>query len=100
MNGNYTCLTPCKNNGICVGNNLCDCSASGGYTGPQCDIPGCASPCQNGGSCTGLNQCTCINLYTGPLCEIPDQNSSVSEGLIVSPSALIFLLFAFVFTLF
>jgi hypothetical protein len=41
--GRCQCSMPCLNGGRCTGTDLCDCSSSGGFSGPTCAIAPCAA---------------------------------------------------------
>jgi len=78
----------CKNNGTCVGPNVCECAP--GWSGDDCTVPICNQRCsrpsnedlglnnnnlqifsQGAGNCTLPDTCTCAKGWEGASCEIP-----------------------------
>ncbi|KAG7233068.1 hypothetical protein INR49_007522 [Caranx melampygus] len=78
--GEYTCLSPCKNGGLCEDADgfaeelTCRCLA--GFTGQRCetDVDDCLmAPCGNGATCLdGINRfsCLCPAGFTGRFCTV------------------------------
>jgi hypothetical protein len=65
--------TVCQNQGLCYGENLCNCTGTG-YYGPYCTESLCQPECLNGGICrvtvNGTYECDCTRAvgYSGPTC--------------------------------
>ncbi|XP_072038790.1 uncharacterized protein [Amphiura filiformis] len=82
------CSTPCKNGGLCIDKDTCQCSTP--FSGQYCEIDTCSPSCENGGICKDANTCQCTASFTGTRCEIavcspPCRNGgSCTEGNVCS----------------
>lgn len=76
ISSSFCASSPCRNNGICVGN-TCICPAK--TTGPFCDWIGVQCPtvsrpnlvCLNGGTCISGYGCFCTAGFIGESCDTP-----------------------------
>ena len=86
------CKVPCKNNGTCAIDGICDCQP--GYKGVDCSETVCPNGCNGGGECDlSAKMCRCFYGYSGPACSVYNaeicQSNCIFKCTLIGQSGLV-----------